>query len=170
MAPKSKAPPPRRPSQAAKKTKKAAPSTTTAKARAPKAKAAAKAAAMYALPSPLRAQSDLARADAAVRRHQQQGETTIVLVYSPMCGHCAAMRDEWSRAAARIASAGIPVVDMDVQHTYDNADMFLPTAASQGLGGVPHLVALNGSRVVGAFEGPRTEANIVRWATHARSA
>ena len=95
-------------------------------------------------------------------RDHLKGKTIVVLVYSPMCGYCAAMRNEWTDAARKMAGEGMVVVDMDVRNTIDDS-MPLPRIASEGMAGVPHLVAIrNNSRFT--FDGERTSPAMLAWA------
>lgn len=66
---------------------------------------------------------------------------TLVLVYSPMCGHCVRMRPAFDAAARSLVGQGVQVVEIESSAMSGPRDGNpLLNAISEGYVGVPHIV------------------------------
>lgn len=106
--------------------------------------------------------NDLKNANKMVISEHLKGKTIVIFVYSPMCGYCAAMRDEWNDAAQKMSKKGIVVVEMDVRNT-DDVSLPLPYIAGKDMTGVPHLLGIQGKTIL-THSGERTSPGIQKWA------
>jgi thiol-disulfide isomerase/thioredoxin len=94
------------------------------------------------------------------------GRAALVLVYSDMCGYCHQLRPTWEAVKADVKSAGVDVVEYDIQ-TLNAA----PPGSSQTLDdirsnvvGVPYIAKLYPDQTVRPFIGDRTVTGIIAFA------
>lgn len=108
---------------------------------------------------------DLARASDSVR---ESSSATLVLVHSPMCGHCLHMRPAFDSASKALLSRGVQVVEIEssAMSGPSSSNNPLVIALSDGYVGVPHIVAFGpgGSRKR-MYEGDRSAASLMAFAT-----
>jgi thiol-disulfide isomerase/thioredoxin len=114
------------------------------------------------LPMPPKNPNALTNANNMVMNEHLKGKTIIVFVYSPMCGYCMAMREEWNDAAEKMAKKGIVVVEMDVGNT-DDTRLPLARVLTQDLKGVPHIQGFH-NKTNATYDGERTSKAITTWA------
>jgi hypothetical protein len=70
---------------------------------------------------------------------------TVVLIHSPRCGHCVAMRPEWDTVVPRLLKMGLNVAEVDVQAMRGNTPMAAALQKDPSFqGGVPHIVWMSG--------------------------
>jgi hypothetical protein len=115
----------------------------------------------------------------AVQRAVVGAPRVIVLVYSPHCGHCSAMRGAWDNAVRSYVacprSVGTRVVEIDArtlaqaqqqqqQQQQEDGDRAISAIAGPGYNGVPHIVRLmRGSPAPTLYDGDRSESSFLRF-------
>jgi hypothetical protein len=93
---------------------------------------------------------------------------TVVLVHSPMCGHCAAMRPQWDAVVPRLVKRGINVIEVDAQTLRSARPGHIASILREdpSFKGVPHVVRVSPDmNRITQYTGANRDANsIYAWA------